>query len=198
MPKMADFCKLKHIFIAAMGPFRLSFTVSKLGTFIKYWMPTLLWMALIFCASADSHSSERTSRIIIPLLHWLFPHLSPVRAEAIHHFIRKCAHFSEYAFFALLVRRTLTHALCRGLSTWSWRLFGAVVGLVFLYASSDEFHQSFVPTRTPAIKDVMIDTAGGTVGLLAAWLWHLTREKRRGINLPSGTRENGKTKTAES
>ena len=39
-----------------------------------------------------------------------------------------------------------------------------------LYAASDEFHQSFVPTRTPLVSDVLIDTAGGAIGLLALWL----------------------------
>jgi VanZ family protein len=37
---------------------------------------------------------------------------------------------------------------------------------VFLYASSDEFHQSFVPGRGPAFSDVLIDTAGGLTGII--------------------------------
>ena len=33
------------------------------------------------------------------------------------------------------------------------------------YAATDEFHQIFVPTRTPAVHDVVIDTLGGAAGL---------------------------------
>ena len=143
-------------------------------------------MALIFTVSADSHSSERTSTIFIPLLHWLFPHISDATAELIHHFIRKCAHFTEYACLALLILRTLNHSISRGLSPWSWRLFACVVGLVFLYASSDEFHQAFVPTRTPAFTDVLIDTSGGTTGLLVVWLWHWVRRREPRVETLKG------------
>jgi len=178
LPKNAEVCNLKHIFIAVKRPFRLSCIMSKLWMFLKYWLPTIVWMVLIFSASADSHSSEHTSRIIIPLLHWLFPHISDQNAEEIHHLIRKCAHLTEYAFLALLVRRTLNHTLRPGLPPWSWRLFAGVVGIVFLYASSDEFHQAFVPTRTPLFSDVLIDTSGGIIGLFVAWLRHRVWEKR--------------------
>ena len=47
-----------------------------------------------------------------------------------------------------------------------WPKVGGTLLLVFLYAASDEFHQSFVPTRTPLFSDVLIDTAGGAIGLL--------------------------------
>ena len=75
--------------------------------FIKYWLPVLAWMALIFTASSDSRSFARSSRILAPLLHWLFPHL----AEDTIHFIvliaRKGAHLTEYAVLALLLWRAL-------------------------------------------------------------------------------------------
>jgi VanZ family protein len=52
---------------------------------------------------------------------------------------------------------------------------------VILYASSDEFHQLFVPTREGRVTDVMIDTVGGTLGLLALWvLWTLWKLAKRG------------------
>jgi VanZ family protein len=45
------------------------------------------------------------------------------------------------------------------------------LAVVFAYAASDEFHQIFVPNRTPLVSDVLIDTAGGGAGLLLLWLW---------------------------
>ena len=46
---------------------------------------------------------------------------------------------------------------------WNWAEAGLSLSGVFAYAATDEFHQIFVPTRTPAVTDVMIDTCGGAV-----------------------------------
>jgi VanZ family protein len=52
-----------------------------------------------------------------------------------------------------------------------------VLSLVFLYAASDEFHQRFVPTRTPLVSDVLIDTCGGAAGLFAVWIFGRLRKR---------------------
>jgi VanZ family protein len=135
--------------------------------FLKYWLPVLIWMAVIFGASSDSHSYQHSSRIFEPLIRWLFPHMPEAEVQTIHHFFRKGCHLAEYAILGLLVFRALGHS-GNPLPPWSWpRVMGTLL-IVFLYASSDEFHQRFVPTRTSSFWDVLIDTAGGTIGLLAA------------------------------
>ena len=156
MPKIRRVSNLKHILIARHPPFRFSCRVSKPWIFTNYWLPSLLWRVVIFGASADPLSYQHSSNLIMPLLRWLFPHLPYGRLEAIHHFLSKCAHFTEYAILALLL-------------------------LVFLYAASDEFHQSCVPGRTALFSDVLIDTAGGAAGLLAGRLFYRLRKKD---NLP--------------
>jgi VanZ family protein len=143
--------------------------VANLRLFLKFWLPVLLWMALIFSVSSDSHSSEHSSRFVEPILHWLFPKMSQTRVEDIHFVIRKCAHLTEYAILALLVWRAL-HQSGNNLPSWSWPKVGGTLLVVFLYAATDEFHQSFVPTRTPHFSDVLIDTTGAAIGLLALWL----------------------------
>ena len=177
VPKKAHFCKFNHILIAPPVRFRLSSAMLKLHAFLKFWLPVLFWMALIFTASADSHSSEHTSRFIKPLLHWLFPQMSSDHVEDAHIFIRKCAHLMEYAVFALLVWRAL-HLTKNHLPPWSWPKVGGTLLIVFLYAASDEFHQNFVPTRTARVSDVFIDTAGGALGLLVLWLFSHCRSDR--------------------
>jgi VanZ family protein len=144
--------------------------MSKFRPFLKYWLPVLIWMALIFSASADSHSYEHSSRFLEPLLRWLFPQMPQAQIGQIHHLIRKCGHLTEYAILALLLWRAL-HQSKSNLPQWSWPKVGGTLLIVFLYAASDEFHQSFVPTRTPLVSDVFIDTAGGAIGLLAIWLF---------------------------
>jgi VanZ family protein len=142
---------------------------------VVYWLPVLLWMALIFSFSGDSHSQEHSSRYFEPLLRWLFPQMPQAEIEAIHHVFRKCGHLAEYAILALLVWRAL-HATKTRLPAWSWPKVGGTLLIVFLYSATDEFHQIFVPTRTPLVTDVLIDTAGGAAGLLAIWIFHLRRK----------------------
>jgi VanZ family protein len=139
--------------------------------FVKYWLPVLIWMGLIFSASSDSHSYEHSSRIIEPLLRWLFPHLSETCIHDLHHCLRKCAHLTEYAVLALLIRRAVSQPAKSGSHSWRWPDARLTLLLVMLYASTDEFHQRFVPTRTSLVSDVFIDTAGGVASLLGLWLF---------------------------
>jgi VanZ family protein len=140
-------------------------------SFLKFWLPPLVWMAVIFTASGDAQSYVHSSRFLEPLLRWLFPQMSQAHVEALHHVFRKCCHLTEYAVLALLVWRAL-HRISNNLPDGSWPKVGGTILVVFLYASSDEFHQSFVPNRTPLVSDVFIDTAGGILGLLGLWLGH--------------------------
>jgi|HubBroStandDraft_3_1064219.scaffolds.fasta_scaffold388786_1 VanZ family protein len=145
--------------------------------FLSFWVPVLVWMIIIFGASADSHSYEHSSRIVIPFLRWLFPHMAPVEMEQIHHLLRKCCHVIEYAIFGFLVFRALSHSRTP-LPAWSWPRVGGALLIVLVYAATDEYHQSFVPTRTPRVLDVCIDTAGGALGLSVAWIFHYYRRRR--------------------
>jgi len=127
-------------------------------------------MALIFTASSDTRSYEHSSRLVEPLLRWLFPHMSAARVHAIHELLRKCAHLAEYSVFALLLWRALRKPVKSDPRAWNWREARLVLLLVMLYAATDEFHQQFVSTRTSLVSDVFIDTGGGAAGLLALWL----------------------------
>jgi len=144
--------------------------VLKLRPFFKYWLPALIWMALIFSASADSHSYERSSLFVEPFLHWLFPQMPEVQVKEIHLLIRKCGHLTEYAVLALLLWRAVRRSVKNDPRPWIWREARLVLLIVALYAASDEFHQIFVPTRTAQVSDVFIDTAGGAASLLALWI----------------------------
>jgi VanZ family protein len=85
--------------------------------------------------------------------------------------IRKAAHFSEYALMAFLAARSFSTSSKEWLRrNWFWWAAALVVG----YALFDEYHQSFVPTRTGSIYDSMIDTAGGLT-LLLIYHWRVKR-----------------------
>jgi VanZ family protein len=52
---------------------------------------------------------------------------------------------------------------------WSWRPVLWTLGLIVVYAASDEFHQSLVPNRQGTVADVVIDTVGACIGLALVW-----------------------------
>jgi VanZ family protein len=152
--------------------------VLKFRSFFKYWLPALFWMALIFAASSDVESFAHSSRILAPLLHWLFPQMPDDTMYLIVLIVRKCAHMTEYAVFALLLWRALRKPMKNDPRPWIWREARLALLMVALYAASDEFHQMFVPERTARVTDVLIDTAGGAASLLALWLLGRRRKHR--------------------
>jgi VanZ family protein len=130
-------------------------------------------MVLIYSASGDRKSSQRSSRLIEPLLRWLFPDLTEDTVWLVVVLVRKCAHLTEFAILALLVWRALR---VRGERAWSWRLARNAWLLAVLYAASDELHQWFVPDRQASGWDVVIDATGAAAGLIG--LWALGRWRR--------------------
>jgi VanZ family protein len=111
-------------------------------------------------------SAEHTSRFILPILYWLKPGISPQTILLILTVVRKCAHVTEFAILAVLLFRAVIST--SGI-TWSvWMLSVCVwIGCLFV-AITDEFHQSFVRSRTPSVRDVLLDSAGAIFGLLIA------------------------------
>ena len=143
--------------------------MQKVLTFVKYWLPALLWMTLIFSFSSDRESSQHSSRFFEPIMRWLFPHMPPTQLEAIHYGFRKCCHLTEYAILALLLWRAIRQPREGPPRPWVWAEAGLALAFVFLYAASDELHQVFVPSRTGQVSDVLVDTAGGAAGLFLLW-----------------------------
>ncbi len=120
-------------------------------------------------------SASNTSRIIRPLLLWLFPDISEESLNLAHFIVRKTAHFTEYAILALLAARAFISSSRKPLRR-RWLI--AALLLVVVYALSDEYHQTFVPTRTGSIYDSFIDMSGGVTALLLLTLWRRRKDKR--------------------
>ena len=90
------------------------------------------------------------------------------KADGIHYYVRKAAHMTEYFLLAIAISFPLYVYGVRGI--WLMILAGIVcVG----FAGLDEYHQSFVDARTPAVKDVGIDSMGAFIGILLvqAFCW---------------------------
>jgi VanZ family protein len=120
--------------------------------FLKYWLPVIAWMIFIFLGSTDLLSAEHTSRFIGPFLRWFAPDISDATIGSVQLFVRKCGHLTEYAILAALLYRALRRPAPAGLIAAS-------------YAALDEFHQSFVSSRTASGWDIVIDCLGAAAGL---------------------------------
>src|SRR6478752_394906 len=143
--------------------------------FLKYWLPLLIWLGVIFVGSTSVMSAEHTSRYIVPFLLWLKPGMSPEAIWTILVVARKCAHVTEYAVLALLLWRALRNVPT--LHTKTLLVFGAALLGCALFAASDEFHQMFVKSRTPSVRDVLLDVMGASLGLLIAAIFANRRPK---------------------
>jgi VanZ family protein len=128
------------------------------------WLPPILWMGLIFIASTDLMSAEHTSRFIGPFLRWLNPNISAAAILQVQFAVRKAAHVTEYAILGCLFWRALRRRRTANSFRWSEALIS--FALAAAYAAVDEFHQTFVASRTGSPWDVMIDCCGVAIGLL--------------------------------
>jgi VanZ family protein len=105
------------------------------------WGPVIAWMSVIFYFSSRGKTPVTDSYVISFLFF-------------------KTLHLIEYScLYVLLYRamRNTTELRKRNIAVLA-------LGVVVLYASSDELHQFLVPTREGRVRDVIIDTIGGGIG----------------------------------
>jgi VanZ family protein len=124
----------------------------------------VIWAGVIFSFSTSTFSSEHTEPVVVSILHELLPHAPEHTLLTMHDFIRKCAHFVNYFAFGLLLFRAIR------MPERGWRLRWAILAVMIaaLYASSDEIHQIFVPSRGASIWDALLDTSAAIVAQWAA------------------------------
>ena len=128
----------------------------------RYWLPPLVWMAVIWSMSSDLGSADNTAGAVSWLVSVLFPWATPAQIDLAHWLVRKLGHLTEYAILAALWFRTL-HA---GRRLESLPSAVAALAISIAWAIADELHQSFVPSRTPSAVDVILDSTGATLALL--------------------------------
>lgn len=122
-------------------------------------------------------SFQHSSRIIGPLMRWLFPQLSKDHLDTIIFLVRKAAHVTEYAILGFLIWRAWRKPIRNDPRPWKGSEARLAIIVVALYASTDELHQAFVPSRQASIWDVLLDTSGTAIGLLL--LWTIGRWRKR-------------------
>lgn len=148
---------------------------------VRVWWPVVVMLIVIAVESTNTFSSQNTSGWIRPVVERFFGHINDRLWAAIHHLMRKSGHFIGYGGLALTLLRAWLFTLGTHeeltLRGWRWRAtWLAVAGTAFV-ASLDEWHQTFIPSRTGTIWDVLLDTVGGSV--LCGLVWVICRWWRK-------------------
>jgi VanZ family protein len=144
-----------------MGPnrFRLQPVLQR----VLDWLPAALSVLMIALESTATFSASNTSQWLYPLWVRLFGPISPAHWAEVHHLIRKTGHFVGYGLVSVAFFYSWRQTLHRmAVKHWTlWRRASVLAVLcTLLIASLDEYHQSFLPSRTSSPRDVLIDLCG--------------------------------------
>ncbi len=137
---------------------------------LKAWIATILWLIVIAIESTTYLSANNTSRILYPVLHFFF-RLSHARFEHWHFYIRKGGHVFGYGLLSILLFRAWRETL-PSIRDSKWTVRWATIAVLgtALVASLDEWHQSYLPSRTGTVHDVILDTCAGIAAQILVFL----------------------------
>ena len=139
---------------------------------LKAWIALILWLIVIAIESTTYLSSQNTSHFLYPLLHSLFG-IDEAGFEPYHAFIRKSGHVFGYGLLSILLFRAWRETLPSSVrATWTLQWANIAVLGTCLVASLDEWHQSYLPTRTGNLRDVILDSCAGLAAQLALFLYY--------------------------
>ena len=154
---------------------------KRLGYIIRQWIPAAFGVGGIALESTDLFSSQHTGGFLYALLTAAFGEIDPNHFELIHHLLRKTGHFAGYGILSFLFFRALRNTVTSN----QMYLWFSSVALTALVAAADEWHQSFIPSRTGSVRDVLLDTTGAVVMQLVLLL-PLLLPHRRSADASSG------------
>ena len=143
-----------HLWWCRCAPYAQTLVGGCILRCLKYWLPPLLYVALIFSLSS-------LSKPPIPKLDWN-------ASDKFYHAI-------EYAVLSFLLGQALVNT--------SSRLSVGFAGMIAMFVAvllgaSDEWYQSFVPGRFSTVSDWVADSLGGILGALLMYVWHWFRARR--------------------
>ena len=137
---------------------------------LRAWWPAFVWIGLITFESTDYFSSQNTGSLLYTLLTRLFGEINFYEFLIFHHYLRKTGHVVGYGMLGLLLLRGWRSTFGRGQALlWRTALL-SWLGTAFV-AAMDEWHQSYIPSRTGTWRDAVLDSVAGLVFLLVAYFW---------------------------
>jgi len=136
---------------------------------LKTWIAAILWLGIIVTESTNLASADNTSRIFYPLLHFLFG-VNPVNFPTWHAVIRKSGHFLGYFTLSWLLFRAWRDTFPFPGKTWSIQWARISFFMAALVSCLDEWHQTFLPSRTGRLHDVVLDSAAALIAQVVLFL----------------------------
>jgi VanZ family protein len=133
-------------------------------SYLLNYILLILWLALIFLLSSEpSTVSSGRSGAIVDTIKYINPSIAD--AENITFLVRKAAHITAYFILGVLMFRVI-----RMFKLPARKAVILSAALVALYAITDELHQLLVNGRSGEVRDVLIDTSAGALGVLVTFL----------------------------
>jgi VanZ family protein len=146
------------------------------------WAPVVVAIGVICIESTGTFSSQHTSGWLRPIVERILGVMTDDTWGNLHHYLRKIGHFIGYGAVGFTFLRAWLHTLDRrGVrSLTAWRMQSSLLAMLStaLVASGDEFHQSFIPSRTGSPLDVLLDTLGALMLCVLVWLLCWSRDDR--------------------
>jgi VanZ family protein len=144
---------------------------------LKAWIAAILWLIVIAIESTTYLSAHNTSRILYPLLHF-FLGMDQAHFEHWHFYIRKGGHVFGYGLLSIQLFRAWRETLpsIRN-ARWTFRWATIAVLGTALVAGLDEWHQSYLPSRTGTLWDVLLDTCAGIGAQILVYLGYAWFQK---------------------
>jgi VanZ family protein len=126
----------------------------------REWAAALLWVTLIAIESTPWLSSQNTGHALYQLLASVFGPMDSSLVTLVNTALRETGHVTGYGVLSwLLFRAWRASFRSSGVAAWAFTWSVAAFLLTAGVASLDEFHQTFLPSRTGSIHDVYLDSA---------------------------------------
>ncbi len=125
---------------------------KSIKAFVRWWLPVLLWMGVIFIGSSIGNIPRVGGKVTDGIVH-------------------RAAHVLECAVLGALLLRAASQE-----KPVTKREMITTLIVVALYGASDEFHQRFTPGRSSEGLSVLFDVAGGAIG---AWVYRQWTARQR-------------------
>jgi VanZ family protein len=152
---------------------------------LRVWLPSALWLAVIVLESTNLGSSDRTERILYPIFRFLFE-MGPAQFAVWHALLRKTGHFVGYFTLSVLLFRSWRASFPRLSTRWCSQWATLALLCTSLVATLDEWHQTFLPSRTGTFRDVILDSTAGFTAQIAIYGILRTQNRRFGRVKPQG------------
>jgi VanZ family protein len=135
---------------------------------VKVWLPSIVWLVVIVIESTNLGSADHTGQILYPIFHFLF-NTSWADFAVWHAFLRKTGHFVGYFTLSILFFRSWRGTFPRLSTQWCSQWATVALLSASLVATLDEWHQSFLSSRTGTFRDVILDSAAALLAQVALY-----------------------------